>query len=88
MMTDSQTNFYQRFDKVLANNNIEFVLLPQTKDVWAVDYMPIQSELDKFVRFVYNPSYLQTKKLFRTISDVDLICNEIGVNTFKTDKGE
>lgn len=46
--------------------------------------MPIQIELNKFVRFVYNPSYLQTKKYLKTISDVDLICNEIGINTFKT----
>jgi agmatine deiminase len=99
MITDSQTNFlhladtlptkypdfYKRFKKVLTDCNINFALLPNTKDVWAVDYMPIQTELDKFVRFVYNPSYLQTKKLLKTISDVDKICNEIGVNTFKTD---
>src|SRR5690606_25062418 len=79
MITDNQTNFlyladilpknypdfYKRFEKVLTDNNIEFSLLPQTKDVWAVDYMPIQTELNKFVRFVYNPSYLQTKKLLK-----------------------
>ncbi|MDQ0110518.1 agmatine deiminase [Chitinophaga terrae (ex Kim and Jung 2007)] len=99
MITDNQTNFlyladtlpknypdfYKRFEKVLTDNNIEFSLLLQTKDVWAVDYMPIQTELNKFVRFVYNPSYLQTKKLLKTIPDVDKICAEIGIETLKTD---
>lgn len=76
MITDSQTNFlyladtlpknysgfYNRFEKVLNECNIKFSFLPQTKDVWAVDYMPIQIDLNKFIHFVYNPSYLQTKK--------------------------
>lgn len=98
MITDSQTNFlyladtlpkkypcfYKRFKKVLTNCNINFSLLPNTKDVWAVDYMPIQADLNKFVRFAYDPSYLQTKKLLKTISDVDTICNKIGLETLKT----
>ncbi len=77
MITDSQTNFlyladtlptkypdfYKRFEKVLTDCNTNFALLPNTKDVWAVDFMPIQTDQNKFVRFVYNPSYLQTKKL-------------------------
>ncbi|MCZ2131099.1 MAG: agmatine deiminase family protein [Bacteroidia bacterium] len=99
MITDSQTNFlylantlptkypdfYKRFENVLNDCNISFGFLPQTKDVWTVDYMPIQTELNKFVRFVYNPSYLQTKKYLKTISDVDEICKSIGIETFKTD---
>ena len=99
MITDSQTNFlyladtlpknytdfYKRFEKVLIDCNIEFALLPNTKDVWAVDYMPIQTELNKFVRFVYNPSYLQPQKYLKTISDVDKICEKIGIETLKTD---
>ena len=64
---------------------MKFAFLPNTKDVWAVDYMPIQIDLNKFIRFVYNPSYLQTKKYLKTISDVDKICKEIGIDTFKTD---
>lgn len=99
MIIDSQTDFlyladtlpanypdfYKRFEKVLTDCNINFILLPNTKDVWAVDYMPIQVDLNKFIRFVYNPSYLQTKKYLKTISDVDEICSEIGIATYKTD---
>lgn len=99
MIIDSQTNFlyladtlpinyadfYKRFENVLGECKIPFDFLPQTKDVWAVDYMPIQTDLNKFVRFFYNPSYLQTKKYLKTISDVDEICKAIGFETFKTD---
>ncbi len=58
--------------------------MPQTKDVWAVDYMPIQVQVDKFVRFAYNPSYLQSKKYLKTISNVDAICEELGIETIKS----
>ncbi len=78
-------DFHERFEKVLLESNIEYALLPNTKDIWAVDYMPIQVESNKFVRFVYNPSYLRTKALRKTISDVDEICKEIGIEAIKTD---
>lgn len=98
MITDNQTNylyladtlpnqysdFYNRFEKTLKECSIKFDFLPNTKDVWAVDFMPIQIELNKFVRFFYNPPYLQSKKYLKTISDVDGICDEIGINTVKT----
>ena len=99
MITDNQTNFlyladtlpknypgfFKEFEKVLSKCNIEFALLPNTKDVWAVDYMPVQTDLNRFVRFTYNPSYLQTKELLKTISPVDDICNEIGLAVVKSD---
>lgn len=99
MIIDSQTNFlyladtlptnypdfYKRFESVLKDCNIPFDFLPQTKDVWAIDFMPIQTDLNKFIRFVYNPLYLQSKKYLKTISDVDEICRAIGIETFKTD---
>jgi agmatine deiminase len=99
MITDRQTNFlyladtlpikypdfHEQFESVLKACNIPFDFLPHTKDVWAVDYMPIQTDLNKFVQFVYNPSYLQTDKYLKTISDVDEICKAIGIETFKTD---
>ena len=98
MIKDSQTNFlyladtlpkkypafFKRLEKVLNDGKIEFALLPNTKDVWAVDYMPIQIDLNKFVRFIYNPSYLQTTKYLKTISDVDKICVDIGIETSKS----
>lgn len=81
---DKYTNFYFQFQKTLKENKINFRSLPQTKDIWAVDYMPIQISLNSFIQFVYNPIYLKEKKYHNTISDVDVICSEIGIKTIKT----
>ncbi|MBK7691353.1 MAG: agmatine deiminase family protein [Bacteroidetes bacterium] len=100
MITDSQTNFlylantlpkkyphfYERFAQVLKSCKIDFALLPHTKDVWAVDYMPIQTGPERFVRFLYQPSYLTKYKKYKdTFPDVDGICEAIGVDIIKTD---
>ena len=98
MITDNETNFlyladclptqqpkfFKRFEKVLTDCKIKFQFLPNTKDVWAVDYMPIQISKDKFVRFTYNPDYLQDKEGKKTISDVDSICKAISLTTQKS----
>lgn len=98
MITDRQTNrlfladclplkqpkFYQRFERVLNNCSIEFLFLPNTKDIWAVDFMPVQISKEKFVQFTYNPDYLQPKKYQKTISDVDSICKAINLTTNKS----
>lgn len=100
MIIDSQTNFvyladslpktYPQFAKDLVQklkeNKIGFDFLPETKDVWAVDYMPIQVSDHSFVRFSYKPDYLiSSKKWVKTISDVDAICQTIGIKTVKSD---
>jgi len=97
MIQDSQTNFlylagtlpdfyvtfYRAFEKLLNGLNINFELLPETKDVWAVDYMPIQIDQNRFVQFVYKPSYFKKKELvFR--SDVDVICDKIKLERTKS----
>jgi agmatine deiminase len=99
MVSDGQTNtlyladclpkkhpkFFADFEAVLKECGITFQLLPDTKDIWAVDYMPIQASLDKFVQFVYNPDYLQSQKWIKTISDVESICNSIKLDRIKSD---
>jgi agmatine deiminase len=98
MITDQETNylfladilvtkhseFYNRLCSVLNKHKIPYSLLPETKDIWAVDYMPIQVNEKKFVQFVYNPDYLQYKKWLPTISNNDIICEKIKINTVKT----
>jgi agmatine deiminase len=76
--------FYSRFQIILSELAIGRSLLPNTKDVWAVDYMPIQIAENKFVQFDYDPDYLQGKTLQKTISNVDEICKIIGIETEKS----
>lgn len=99
MITDEQTNllyltdalpekyssFYNKFKSVLNDCGIEPKFLSGTKDVWAVDFMPIQVSVNEFIRFLYQPPYLtKSKKWSKTISDVDRICSDIGIETVKT----
>jgi len=76
--------FYERFEKILKECKIDFRFLPNTKDVWAVDYMPIQVRDNHFVQFVYDPDYLKPKKYRNTISDVDSICRKIAMMPVKS----
>ncbi|MBX2964581.1 MAG: agmatine deiminase family protein [Cyclobacteriaceae bacterium] len=99
MIPDSKTNtlfladslpkkhpkFFADFETVLSKCNISFELLPNTKDIWVADYMPIQVSLNKFIQFVYNPDYLQSKRWLKTISDVESICKAINLNRIKSD---
>ena len=99
MITDSQTNFvyladslpkkYPQFAKVLTDAfkhyQIDFDFLLNTKDVWAVDYMPVQVSKDKYVQFSYTPDYLMNKKYGNTISNVSTICESLQLDTVKSD---
>ncbi len=71
------SGFLERFGQVLRINDIAYGFLPDTKDIWAVDYMPIQIGTDRFVQFRYNPDYLQSQTQRKTITDVDSVCASI-----------
>lgn len=72
--------FLKRFTEQLETNNVQFSFLKDTKDIWAVDYMPIQIDVNEFVKFVYNPDYLRNSKSFKnTISDTNKICESLGI---------
>ncbi len=98
MITDNETNFlyladclqtkhpifFKALESILNEHKIAFGLLLGTKDIWVVDYMPIQVSKNQFVQFTYNPDYLQSKKWIKTISDVDDICNAIELKRIKS----
>lgn len=99
MITDNQTNtlylsdklskflpeFYSDLKDIISIQNINFKLLHNTKDIWAVDYMPVQITKDKFIQFKYFPDYLNTKKWKNTISNVDEVCEILNLNIIKSD---
>ena len=65
--------------------------LPNTNDIWARDYMPIQVTNDKYLEYRYDPDYLQgtskeEEKNTREIKTYpDIVCDSIGLQTQKTD---
>lgn len=98
-MIDRQTNFVfladslfqmypafaSRFTDTLTNWSVPFVLLPDTRDVWAKDYMPIQSAQDTYVQFAYAPDYLKAKRYQHLRTDPSVVTRNIGIATRNCD---
>lgn len=53
--------FWTQMEKELTGHNIGFSYIPNTTDIWARDYMPVQTT-DGFVQYLYWPDYL-TKRV-------------------------
>lgn len=84
LLRDKHPSFANQLAKILKNLAVPFAWLPQTNDIWAVDYMPIQVATNHFVQFEYSPDYLKSKKWRKTISNVTFICKVIGIHPKKS----
>lgn len=65
----------------------KYNFLPDTKDIWARDYMPIQINDKKFIEYRYDPDYLQGNwKDSRDLKTYpDIVCSSINLSTEKSD---
>lgn len=62
---------------LLKKHRISYKLLTGTKDIWCRDYMPIQVEIDDFVQFRYEPSYLGDFPELKSDTNLTLKSNSI-----------
>lgn len=64
-----------------------FDFLPDTKDIWARDYMPIQINDSTYIEYRFDPDYLQkTRKGYRDLKTYsDIVCDKIKLQTKKSD---
>ena len=76
----SNNSFFSCLSKLLWKRKIEYRFLPQTRDIWAVDYMPVQVSLNKFIQFKYEPDYLRPAKYAITKTNPREVCAAIGLN--------
>lgn len=80
---------YEKFSNKLKAFNYIPDILPNTKDIWARDYMPIQISDTKFIEYRYDPDYLQgdsdDKETRELKTYPDIVCDSIGLHTIKTD---
>lgn len=74
-------------ENVLKKFNSKYDFLPNTQDIWARDYMPIQISDKIFIEYRYDPDYLQGEwKGYRDLKTYpDIVCNSINRETIKTD---
>lgn len=56
----------------LDTHNIPYRFLPNTKDIWVRDFMPVRTRSGKLVSFRYEPSYLKNDPDLRTDFRKDL----------------
>lgn len=81
----NRQQFFASLTATIERRQISYRLLPNTKDIWAVDYMPIQVGFNNYVQFVYEPDYLQNRKYRSLQTDTTSVCNAIGVAAIKSD---
>jgi agmatine deiminase len=97
MITDQETNVvyfsrkiiengfnneYRGILSILENHGIDYSLIEGTKDVWCRDYMPIQVSNNEFVRFNYEPWYLNdTEENKKLKSNPKVVCELNGFDT-------
>lgn len=74
-------------ENILKSFNSKYDFLPNTQDIWARDYMPIQISDKIFIEYRYDPDYLQGEwKGYRDLKTYpDIVCNSINRETIKTD---
>jgi agmatine deiminase len=80
----SRQTFFTELSALLRRRKIEYRFLRNTRDIWAVDYMPIQVALNKFVLFQYEPDYLQSPKYISTQTDPNEVCKDIQLNPIRS----
>jgi agmatine deiminase len=97
MITDRESNFVYISDLLEKRSpsvytdltdwfkklGIRYDVLPNTNDIWAVDYMPIQVREDHFVQFTYNPDYIG-KSQQKIKTNPDEVCEALGLNPEKS----
>lgn len=77
------TELYQQLSDIMWNYHKGSGTFNNTKDYWVRDFMPIQVEEEVFVKFIYNPDYLQNQKKY--ITDVDKVISHSPIlNEYKT----
>ena len=81
--------FYKHLTALLKQAKISFGLIPNTKDIWAKDFMPIQVASHQFVNFVYEPDYLENEEAYKT--DGAVVAKQLNIasepNTINLDGG-
>lgn len=75
---------FESLDAALEERGIPYGLISGTRDIWCRDYMPIQVAEDSFVQFKYDPKYLRYKKYRHTITNVNAVCEAIGIKPVRS----
>jgi len=78
---------FKEIEASLNTFNVKPNLISKTKDIWARDYMPIQSSDKKFIEYRFDPDYLQGhwKGCRNLKTSPDIVCEALKLKTEKLD---
>ena len=79
MLKERFPDFCRRFISLLDEMNINWKLIPGTRDIWARDYMPVQIDEGCFLQYLYEPDYLLNDKYRHTITDTSAVCKAMNM---------
>ena len=66
---------YNNLKNILKANDVDCRLLQNTNDIWCRDFMPIQTEDNRFVSYNYYPNYLNNPEYRKYITNAKKVGN-------------
>lgn len=86
----TKSQFSKTSEQIISTLNsfgAKYDFLPDTKDIWARDYMPIQINESTYIEYRFDPDYLQgidkDRRELKTYPDI--VCGTIKLKTQKSD---
>lgn len=71
--------------RILNKHNVAYDIIPNTKDVWCRDYMPLQLDKERYLCYEYKPDYLMNSARNRKyITDSLNVCRDMQLNIKET----
>lgn len=69
----------------LNKHNVAYDIIPNTKDVWCRDYMPLQLDKERYLCYEYKPDYLiKSVSNRKYITDSLNVCRDMQLNIKET----
>lgn len=63
-----QPDVFNQLQGILSRHDISYSVIPDTKDIWCRDYMPIKGANGSLIQFLYWPEYLRQLKYIEEIT--------------------
>ena len=79
-------SIYDNLTRILDKHHVPYKLIPCTNDYWCRDYMPVQTDLNRYVCYRYYPDYLlKNPSDKKYITDTRKVCWKMNLEAEFTD---
>lgn len=79
------SDIYKGLARILNKHNVAYDIIPNTKDVWCRDYMPLQLNKERYLCYEYKPDYLMNSASNRKYITNSLnVCRDMQLNIKET----